>query len=90
MSKGAKSHTYYTNLFITYYYDVLGPIFVCGFKTEVFKSTLERNKKEARKFMREHEVKVMVQISQIRRAFSVNLRDGAGTEVYIAVDKQRK
>ena len=39
MSKGAKSHTYCTNLFITYYDDVLGPIFVCGFKTEVFKST---------------------------------------------------
>ena len=39
MSKGAKSHTYHTNLFITYYYDVLAPIFVCGFKTEVLKST---------------------------------------------------
>ena len=37
MSKGAKSHTYHTNLFITY--DVLAPIFVCGFKTEVLKST---------------------------------------------------
>ena len=34
MSKGATSHTYHTNLFITYYDDVLGPIFVCGLKTE--------------------------------------------------------
>ena len=40
--------------------------------------------------IREDEVKVTVQISQIRRAFSVTLRDGAGTEVYIAVDKHRK
>ena len=33
MSKDAKPHTYHTNLFITYYCDVLGPIFGCGFKT---------------------------------------------------------
>ena len=39
MSKGAKSQTYRTNLFVTYYDDVLGPIFVCGVQTEVLKST---------------------------------------------------
>ena len=32
MSKGAKSDTYHTNLFITYYYDVLGPIFLVALK----------------------------------------------------------
>ena len=87
MSKGAKSHTY-RNLFITYYDDVLGPVFVCGFKTEVFKSTLERNKKEARKYKRtwsESDGADLTNLSCI-----LTLRDGKGTEVDIAVDKHRK
>ena len=35
--KSAKSDTYHTNLFITYY-DVLGPIFVCSLKAEGLKN----------------------------------------------------
>ena len=59
MSKGAKFHTYHTNLSITYYYYyVLGPVFVCDFKTEVLKSTWERNQKEQSN-IREHGLKVV-------------------------------
>ena len=69
MSKGAKSHTYHTNLFITYYDDVLGPIFVCGFKTEVLRSTLRKKERRKHANIGEHKVKVTVQISQICRVF---------------------
>ena len=82
MSKGAKSHTYYTNLFITYYY-VLGPIFVCGFKTEGLKSAWERNLKEACKYKRTRSESDGANLT--KSSCILTLRDGAGTEVYIVV-----
>ena len=87
MSKGAKSHTY-RNLFTVYYDDVLGPVFVCGFKTEVFKCTWERNQKEARKYKRTQSESDGADLTNL--SCILTLRDGAGTEVYIAVDKHRK
>ena len=61
-SKGAKSDTHHTNLFITYYYDVLGPIFVCGLKAEGLKRVLKKEIRRKHANIREHEVKVTVQI----------------------------
>ena len=78
---GAKSHTYRTNLFITYCDDVLGPIFVCGFKAEVFKSTLERNQKDASKYKRRRSESDGADLTT-NSSCILTLRDNAGTEVY--------
>ena len=88
MSKGAKSHTYHTNLFITYYYDVLDPIFVCGIKTEGLKSAWERNQKKARKCKRTQSEDDGANLT--KSSCILTLWDGAGTEVYIVVDEHRK
>ena len=88
MSKGAKSHTYHTNLFITYYYDALGQIFVCGLKTEGLKSAWKRNQKKARKYKRTQSEGDRANLTKL--SCILTLCDGAGTEVYIVVDKHRK
>ena len=88
MSKGAKSHTYHTNLFITYYYDVLGPIFFCGLKTKGLKSAWERNQKKARKCKRTQSEDDGANLT--KSSCILTLWDGAGTEVYIVVDEHRK
>ena len=61
MSKGAKSDTYHTNLFITYYYDVLGPIFLVALKLKDSR-VLEKEIRRKHANIREHEAKVTVQI----------------------------
>ena len=61
MSKGAKSHTYHTNLFITYYYDVLGPIFFVALKPKDSR-VLEKEIRRKHANVREHKVKMMEQI----------------------------
>ena len=80
-SKGAKSDTHHTNLFITYYYDVLGPIFVCGLKAEGLKSASERNQKEARKYKRTRSESDGANLT--KSSCILTSRDGAGTEVYV-------
>ena len=87
-SKGAKSDTHHTNLFITYYYDVFGPVFVCGLKAEGLKSAWEINQKEARKYKRTRSESDGANLTKL--SCILTSRDSAGTEVYIVVDKHRK